>query len=168
MALIKCPECGKEVSDKVENCIHCGYPLDLKDNTKMIYLHDYDMIKIEKYLRENNYKEIFIEIATKFQDISLGNQAVLFNQIKDNNIIPKSFEVVTYSDDTDKMLFKSVADEFGFSIEFSNSPKQKDNSVKCPRCGSTQIQAVPRKWSLMTGLLTNKVDRVCLNCKNKF
>lgn len=27
MALIVCPECGKEVSDKSEFCIHCGYPL---------------------------------------------------------------------------------------------------------------------------------------------
>lgn len=28
MALINCPECGKEISDKAKNCIHCGYPLD--------------------------------------------------------------------------------------------------------------------------------------------
>lgn len=28
MALIKCPECGKEVSNKAKSCIHCGYPLD--------------------------------------------------------------------------------------------------------------------------------------------
>lgn len=27
MALIKCPECGKEVSDKSEICIYCGYPI---------------------------------------------------------------------------------------------------------------------------------------------
>ena len=27
MALIVCPECGKEVSDQAENCIHCGFPL---------------------------------------------------------------------------------------------------------------------------------------------
>ena len=27
MALIKCPECGKDVSDKAAACIHCGYPL---------------------------------------------------------------------------------------------------------------------------------------------
>ena len=27
MALIKCPECGKEVSDKASACIHCGFPL---------------------------------------------------------------------------------------------------------------------------------------------
>lgn len=27
MALIKCPECGNNVSDKAKSCIHCGYPL---------------------------------------------------------------------------------------------------------------------------------------------
>lgn len=27
MALINCPECGKEISDSSEKCIHCGYPL---------------------------------------------------------------------------------------------------------------------------------------------
>lgn len=35
MALIKCPECGKEISDKASACIHCGFPLSLlkKENT---------------------------------------------------------------------------------------------------------------------------------------
>ncbi len=27
MALIKCSECGKEISDKANNCIHCGCPI---------------------------------------------------------------------------------------------------------------------------------------------
>lgn len=27
MALIKCPECGREVSDKAASCINCGCPL---------------------------------------------------------------------------------------------------------------------------------------------
>lgn len=27
MAIIKCPECGGQVSDKADQCIHCGYPL---------------------------------------------------------------------------------------------------------------------------------------------
>lgn len=27
MALIKCPECGKEISDKAKTCINCGCPL---------------------------------------------------------------------------------------------------------------------------------------------
>ncbi len=28
MALINCPECGKEISDKSEKCIYCGFPLN--------------------------------------------------------------------------------------------------------------------------------------------
>lgn len=28
MALIKCPECGREISDKAGSCPHCGYPID--------------------------------------------------------------------------------------------------------------------------------------------
>lgn len=35
MAMIKCPECGKEISDKAPACIHCGYPIEtsLPQNT---------------------------------------------------------------------------------------------------------------------------------------
>lgn len=28
MALIKCPECGKEISDKASSCPNCGYPIN--------------------------------------------------------------------------------------------------------------------------------------------
>jgi len=27
MALIRCPECGREISDRAPACIHCGFPL---------------------------------------------------------------------------------------------------------------------------------------------
>lgn len=30
MALIKCPECGKEISDKAKTCPHCGVPIEMK------------------------------------------------------------------------------------------------------------------------------------------
>ncbi len=33
MALIKCPECGKEISDKTSACINCGFPLSKTENT---------------------------------------------------------------------------------------------------------------------------------------
>ena len=33
MALIKCPECGKEISDTAKNCINCGYVL--KEDTNV-------------------------------------------------------------------------------------------------------------------------------------
>lgn len=43
MALIKCPECGKEISDKADACPYCGCPSietveaeKIKDSTKLI------------------------------------------------------------------------------------------------------------------------------------
>lgn len=33
MALIKCPECGKEISDKAGKCPYCGYPIEEIENT---------------------------------------------------------------------------------------------------------------------------------------
>lgn len=36
MALIKCPECDKEISDKAENCPHCGYSFEKKLNNNTL------------------------------------------------------------------------------------------------------------------------------------
>lgn len=33
MALIKCPECSKEISDRATSCPHCGCPLDITSTT---------------------------------------------------------------------------------------------------------------------------------------
>lgn len=52
-----------------------------------------------------------------------------------------------------------------------NSPLVNNNSpdiVRCPRCRSTQIQMVPRKFSLLTGFATNRIDRVCVKCRKRF
>ena len=46
-----------------------------------------------------------------------------------------------------------------------DKPKPK---LCCPKCGSTQIQIVPRKFSFLAGFATNKTDRVCVNCKYKW
>ena len=47
MALINCPDCGREVSDRAAACIHCGCPLkDIVSNGKV-------MIKVSKHPRES-------------------------------------------------------------------------------------------------------------------
>lgn len=52
-----------------------------------------------------------------------------------------------------------------------NSPLVNNSSpdiVRCPRCNSTQIQMMPRKFSLLTGFATNQIDRVCVRCQKRF
>ena len=40
--------------------------------------------------------------------------------------------------------------------------------TRCPRCFSTEIQLVPRKFSLITGFATNRFDRMCVRCQKRF
>lgn len=35
MALIICPECGQQVSDKAKTCIHCGMPIEVDNSTRI-------------------------------------------------------------------------------------------------------------------------------------
>lgn len=192
MALIKCPECNGQVSDKADVCIHCGYPLkEIKCNgdvktDKSCYIYDYvnlDEKKQSKYLNrdcwilvvndvDNNLKEnLYIELYDE-NKILLGTARV--NLVQKNESLAKiyiwkidnvSFEKLSQI----KIIDKDVINKREEQIRRANSINYSVlNQVKCPKCGSTQIQMVPRKWSLLTGFLTNKVDRVCMNCKCKF
>lgn len=46
--------------------------------------------------------------------------------------------------------------------------QEAEGKVRCPRCRSTEIQLVPRKFSLLTGFATNKFDRMCVRCQKRF
>jgi len=37
MALIKCSECGKEISDKAKMCVNCGNPISNNESKLIIY-----------------------------------------------------------------------------------------------------------------------------------
>ncbi len=52
-----------------------------------------------------------------------------------------------------------------------NSPlfsSSTSSQTRCPRCHSTEIQLVPRKFTILTGFATNKFDRMCVRCQKKF
>ena len=40
MAMIQCPECGRDVSDRAPNCIHCGCPLAAPKSELIIQVKD--------------------------------------------------------------------------------------------------------------------------------
>ena len=37
MALIACPECGNQVSDKSKNCVHCGAPIQAPESKLIVH-----------------------------------------------------------------------------------------------------------------------------------
>ena len=46
MALINCPECGKEISDRVKACPNCGFPL--QEETNEVKQVEITNVKIDK------------------------------------------------------------------------------------------------------------------------
>lgn len=62
--------------------------------------------------------------------------------------------------------------EFQIQLQKDNWEKKRNAEVAqsqshqliCPKCAGTNFTPVPRKWSLLTGFMTNKVDMVCNKC----
>ncbi len=137
--LIKCPECGKEISDKSDKCINCGYPI--KNTICIVNGVKYDLA----FLLDESYSIVY-----KVRDLI---------QISNSDIshIKPIVEQIVQAQNIPPMLNLPI-----------KSQTEEDNKVHCPKCNSTNIQIVPRKWSLLTGILTNKTDRVCVNCKYKW
>ena len=72
MALIKCPECGKEISDKAASCPNCGYPINAatihtENGNDEIFLDEYKDDEIEDTNSNTSSR------LSKFKDIIIGS-----------------------------------------------------------------------------------------------
>jgi len=99
MALIKCPECGKEISDKAMACPNCGMPLRREDKgtyevcikrEKQWFLINppikIQVDSLDKYELESGEK-VIVPMTTGKHDIlfSLGPRKTMVNiEVKDN------------------------------------------------------------------------------------
>lgn len=141
MALINCPECGKEVSDKSEKCIHCGYPIN--------------RAKIEKYV-----------IDGKEYDLTF----VLKDYLTKKDKIKKVQTISNCSLKNAMNIIHNIYDEYNIVDEVSKTDEKKnDNKLTCPKCGSTNITEGTKGFSLMTGFIGSGNFRyVCKKCGNKW
>ena len=73
MALIKCPECGKEISDKALACIHCCYPLSLLTVGKQNNIK----VKAKENLKEYYFKIINCNGSNAKMIITLKNKFII-------------------------------------------------------------------------------------------
>lgn len=59
MALIKCPECGAEVSDKAEKCPHCSYPIAQESEAEKIQTIEMTSKKLKSQILVSSFVIIF-------------------------------------------------------------------------------------------------------------
>ena len=70
MALINCPECNKEISDKSEHCIECGAPQHvilsaIKKNEETEVIEQSNLTQMSNDVEWNEDKEIYIVYNTQ-------------------------------------------------------------------------------------------------------
>lgn len=79
MAMIKCPECGQEIDELVENCPECGYPVKkerLKEERKQQHIEEVNAYRnkqaIERSERERTKEEKRKTIEYRLSKIKAG------------------------------------------------------------------------------------------------
>ena len=83
MALINCPECGKEISDRAEKCINCGFPL-----TPVATIND-QSFEIS-WLKSNEISQIEkIKIIREKTHIGLKEAIDFINEYKPDDTVNK-------------------------------------------------------------------------------
>lgn len=154
MALINCPECNKEISNKASSCPHCGCPINLNTGYT-VYLTGYRDTDTAVLA---GLKEV-LNLDMNYEDV-----------VKILNNLP--YKLCECSTQEEASILAKKLDRWWINTNITdsngNSISINTNIILCPRCNSTNIQIVPRKWSLLTGIFTNKTDRVCVNCKHKW
>ena len=95
MALMKCPECNKEISDTTNVCIHCGYKIG---SNSQIYIHSF----VKKVI------PIIFVLLVIFIIININK-----NNESDSSDNLVSCDDLSYFIDSSKT---SYASEYGYSI----------------------------------------------------
>lgn len=155
MALIMCPECGREVSNKTSVCIHCGFPInnEKKENVCIINKREYDLTEIKNRLLSANRDDkqliysIEEDMVEAIDGFSIFAAAYLAIYILDTKQVPESFDAEKYA------------------IKF----KKDDGLVHCPRCDSTNVVTGQRGYSMVWGFIgSNRTMNRCAKCGHKW
>lgn len=177
MALIKCPECGKEISDKSSQCIHCGYPLQPQPTSDKVICtilgEDFDLTFLDELLKQWKYYQLFLSSSKinngYFTKHNMKPLTYLWHYIDEHDEIPKEI--------TQQMLDSTP---FRTNLDLSRRWKQweanpqtktayKSGQVVCPKCGSVAITTGQRGFSLMSGFIgANQTMNRCAKCGYKW
>lgn len=157
MALIICPECGKEVSDKSEVCIHCGFPLvNTKCDINGIVYDFKDELPIALLEKTDDYVSAIGKIRGK-TSLTLVDADDLVDIIREIKAIPPTFTPKYPLEDREKL--------YGCS---------KVKNVECLYCHSTNVKKIGllnRAISTeLWGLGSKKIGKQfhCNNCGADF
>lgn len=164
MSLIKCIECGNDVSEYADKCPKCGCPIDLILKTKKSCVHkfkidgkEYDLTEFEKKV-DNETLQSVVKIARMLMheynipgaDAKLIGDIIAFN----NHQIPSDYNET----------FEKLRANNREAIKAEELLKPK-----CPHCQSTNIAKISTTERAVSviglGILSKKINK-SFKCKN--
>lgn len=165
MALIKCPECGKEISDKSKSCIHCGYPLNdahiSKPKQYCIVLLSFDkgkklsmyavLHRIDASMTPKDVDRVYDALPYVLKTNISYDEALDFK---------RDFYLIGADAEIKEMNGESVSLE-----DIRRTPLK----TFCPKCKSTQVTTGARGFSFVTGFIgSDKTVNRCSKCGYKW
>ena len=183
MALIKCPEGGKEISDKADHCVNCGCPLQKRpnvDKNQMLYKGNlYDMTDAIIFFKtfdfktwemeHSNYSKLY-KIVSKCLNLNGGGEVnELIRYIEQYKQVP-NFDFIP-SGDINKYLTPEHPEyeKIKFGSSFNYLKPLNSSKPRCPKCGSTSIGVTNRGYSILFGLLGSGTPmNVCMSCGHRW
>lgn len=135
---------------KISYCPICGY--------------------VDLTVKESNCRHcnMLLEITDEYFDEICSNLDV----VNKSDVEEYVRQLYVYSDDRfdeSVMLNRENEEKVSNQIDYyENLIINDEDDCNCPNCGSSNIQIVPRKWSILTGIFTNATDRVCVKCGYKW
>lgn len=136
------------MSEIIKKCNKCG---DIAVYTSTYNVH-----------KENNCNGNLIETSLSYDDF-----CVLCDISEDNDFLQAMIDLK----EKDPIEYQLKMSQFKTQVQQQESIKnqQEKNQVRCPKCGSTNITAGQRGYSLLTGFIGsgNTVNR-CAKCGYKW
>jgi len=176
MALIKCPECNREVSDKASICIHCGSPVSSKTQNELTTGDTSKKIIITNNVELNILYHVVLSVVQKVKNIDEKEAEMIVT--KDTLITVNDLDRDTAHVIREELLsvLSNISDTYGIGIKIVDSEETDipDDSVnpnipRCPKCSSAAIATVNRGYSLIWGFFGSGTPvNVCQNCGHKF
>ena len=162
MAKVVCEKCGTaykyEVVKDMKTCPVCGVSLFTEDDSV-------DKSETQGEEEHPDWITWYYYQDEETKCFTLRDEPIDLEKWTDTKLI-KEFKAPprdsTGSSERAKEILRTyIPDAFVYKQE-------SEDKVRCPYCRSTEIQLVPRKFSLLTGFATNKFDRMCVRCKKRF
>lgn len=170
MALITCPECGKEISDQSPNCIHCGYPLS-RGTEKTVCVIDglpvdfTEMLDVYHNRSRTQSVRYFNELMEQIEK-ALGKdrekqlRVYLLHQITDTGTVPPEVHRASIPPQNSKDAL-TIGELWG-ELDASGP-------LHCPKCGSDDVGRLTGGVSFLYNFFGSGAPKnICMKCGHKF